>query len=183
MFPSYTESPDKIMYKPNNTLLSSIVIVAVLGFFAVILRAQTANPQSMQAQPQESRSVWDGIYTEKQAQRGEALFHKQCSSCHGDKLTGEADQEKDAAPALTGRAFQEGWNGRSLGDLFKKILRKMPQDDPGTLTPQQTADLVAFILSFNKFPAGEMELPAESEPWAAIRLDMKKPEPKSSGSQ
>jgi len=57
----------------------------------------------------------------------------------------------------------------------------MPQDEPGTLTPQQSADLVAFLLSFNKFPAGKSDLPPNNDPLAAILFDTRKPEQKSSG--
>ncbi|HKD15679.1 MAG TPA: hypothetical protein VKE71_14185, partial [Candidatus Angelobacter sp.] len=66
----------------------------------------------------------------------------------GDQLTGK---ESENSPALTGKTFEDQWNGRTVGDLFRKILRKMPQDDPGRLTPQESADLVAFLLRFNKF--------------------------------
>ena len=144
-------------------------VVAMLGALLVAFGAQTTTPQPP------NHSVWDGIYTEKQAQRGEALFHDKCSSCHGDKLTGK---ESDNVPPLTGAGFMDEWNGRTVGDLFKKIIRKMPDDDPGTLTPQQTADLVAFLLSFNKFPVGKTELPPDAGPLTAIRFESKKPEQK-----
>jgi cytochrome c len=150
-------------------------VVVMLVAFLVRLRGQTANPQASPTPPPGNHSVWDGVYTEKQAERGEAFFHHTCSSCHGDKLTGK---ESESAPALTGKGFMDEWDGRTVGDLFKKILRKMPQDDPGTLTPQQSADLVAFLLSFNKFPAGKTELPPENEPLAAIWFEAKKPEQK-----
>lgn len=152
----------------NRTKTSCAAIgVAMLG--TVLIAVGATAPQTP------SHSVWEGIYTEKQAQRGEALFHDKCSSCHGDKLTGK---ESDNVPPLTGAGFMEEWNGRTVGDLFKKIIRKMPDDDPGTLTPQQTADLVAFLLSFNKFPTGKSEVPADAAPLASVRFESKKPEQK-----
>lgn len=149
----------------------AVVGVAVLATVLAAFGAQTTAPQSP------NRSVWEGIFTEKQAERGEALFHDKCSSCHGDKLTGK---ESDNVPPLTGAGFLDEWNGRTVGDLFKKIIRKMPDDDPGTLTPQQTADLVAYLLSFNKFPAGKTELPPDAGSLASVRFETKKPEQKSS---
>jgi S-disulfanyl-L-cysteine oxidoreductase SoxD len=135
-------------------------LTLTLAAVSAVLAAQnTQFQQAPTAQRQENRSIWDGVYTEEQAQRGAALYRQQCSSCHGDKLTGK---ESENAPSLTGQDFEAQWKGRSIGDLFKKILRKMPQDDPGTLTPQQSIDLVTFLLSFNKFPAGQTELSPEN---------------------
>lgn len=157
--------------KRTKPIFLAIAALTVLTAFFIRLRAQSAN-QPSQA---ELHSVWDGVYNEKQAERGAALYYQECSSCHGDKLTGK---ESENSPPLAGEKFTTQWNGRTVGDMFRKILRKMPDDDPGTLTPQQSADLVAFILSFNKFPAGKAELPAGNESLATIRFDAKKPEHK-----
>ena len=157
--------------KRTKPVFFAIAAVIVLAGFCPRLRAQSSN-QPTQA---ETHSVWDGVYNEKQAERGAALYYHECSSCHGDKLTGK---ESENSPALTGEKFTTQWNGRTVGDMFRKILRKMPDDDPGTLSPQESADLVAFILSFNKFPAGKAELPAVNESLATIRFDAKKPEHK-----
>ncbi len=120
--------------------------------------------------PADSRSVWDGVYTEEQAKRGEPVYHKECASCHGDMLTGG-----ESAPALTGGAFQANWNGLTLGDLFDRIRKTMPQSAPGRLTRQQDADVLAFMLSVNKFPAGKTELYRQSEMLKEIRFETKKP--------
>lgn len=130
--------------------------------------AQTPTPQP--SPTPETRSVWDGVYTEKQAQRGEAVFHENCSTCHGNDLTGKP---KEDIPPLTGDRFHDLWDDRTVGDLFKKISRTMPQDDPGRLNPQQAVDVVAFVLSFNKFPAGKDELVPEIPLLTAIRIEAK----------
>jgi quinoprotein glucose dehydrogenase len=159
------------------------MIFALVGSFAVFpiaLRPQASNSQSTPAQPPPYHSVWDGIYTEEQAERGRTLYRQRCGSCHGDTLTGK---ESDSTPALAGPEFETEWSGRTVNDLFKKILRKMPQDDPGTLTPPQSVDLAAFLLSFNKFPAGKNELPPEGETLASIRFDAKTTDPKKTSSQ
>jgi len=155
-----------------------ILIAALAAMLCAMLaagRAQSASLSPTPAQLPESRSVWDGVYTEKQAARGENLYRHECSSCHGEQLTGK---ESENAPALTGKDFESQWSGRTVGDMFRKILRKMPQDDPGTLTPQEGADLVAFLLSFNKFPAGKTELPPDAEALATIRFEAKKSDQK-----
>lgn len=117
-----------------------------------------------------TRSVWDGVFTEEQAKRGEEVYHKQCASCHGDMLTGG-----ESAPALTGGGFQANWNGLTLGDLFERIRKTMPQTKPNTLTRQQNADVLAFMLSINKFPAGKTELYRQAEMLKEIRFETKKP--------
>lgn len=135
--------------------------LALIGSSFWLVRAQ---------EPSESRSVWDGVYTEEQAKRGEAVYKKECGSCHGEMLTGG-----ESAPPLTGGAFQANWNGLTLGDLFDRIRKTMPQSKPGSLTRQQGSDVLAFMLSMNKFPAGKTELYRQSEMLKEIRFETKKP--------
>src|SRR4029077_1449326 len=120
-----------------------------------------------------SRSVWDGVYTEEQAKRGEELYRKECASCHGDTLIGGGG----AAP-LTGGTFLSNWNGLTVGDLFDRIRKTMPQGSLGKLTKQQDADILAYLLSFNKFPAGKTELQKQVEFLREIRFEATKPEAK-----
>ena len=121
----------------------------------------------------ESRSVWDGVYTEDQAKRGEALYQKECKGCHGVALAGG-----ESSPPLTGGAFLSNWNGLTLGDLFERIRKTMPQNAVGKLNRQQNADVLAFLLSANKFPAGKTELSRQTEFLREIRFEAVKPEPK-----
>ena len=118
----------------------------------------------------ESRSVWDGVYTEEQAKRGEPIYQKECASCHGALLTGG-----ESSPPLTGGTFLSNWNGLTLGDLFDRIRKTMPQTAPGKLTRQQDADVLAFMLSVNKFPVGKTELNRQSEMLKEIRFESTKP--------
>jgi mono/diheme cytochrome c family protein len=115
------------------------------------------------------QSVWDGVYTEDQAKRGQPLYNKYCAACHGEQLTGGED-----SPPLTGGAFLANWNGLTVGDLFERIRVSMPQDRPGRLTRQQNADILAYLLSANQFPAGQTELSTETERLKQIRFESKK---------
>jgi len=81
----------------------------------------------------------------------------------------------ESAPALTGGGFLANWNGLTLGDLFDRIKKTMPQTSPGKLTRQQNADVLAFMLSRNKFPAGKAELYKQSEMLKEIRFESEKP--------
>jgi mono/diheme cytochrome c family protein len=114
---------------------------------------------------QTSRTVWDGVYSDDQAKRGSAVYAKECASCHGTELTGG-----ESAPALVGDGFLSNWNGTTVGDLFERIRKSMPQDNPGRLSRQQNADILAFMLSANKFPVGKAELDRETEALKLIKI-------------
>ncbi len=101
-------------------------------------------------------TTWDGVYQEDQAERGAVLYSGMCARCHGPQLGGI-----DAAPALTGGTFAANWSGVSLADMLERIRVSMPQNNPGVLSRQQVADLLAFLLDANGFPAGKRELPRQ----------------------
>jgi len=129
-------------------------VVRVLG---VVVVAATLQAQA--------RTTKDAIFTEAQARRGEMLYGQQCAMCHGPTLAGI-----EMASPLTGPEFDASWVGAPVNDLFERIRLSMPQDKPGSLSRQQTADLVAFILKFNKAPAGPRELPGEAEVLKSIQI-------------
>jgi S-disulfanyl-L-cysteine oxidoreductase SoxD len=148
--------------------------VAMIGTLCVeIATGARASVRRTQEPAATSRSVWDGVYTEEQAKRGEEFYRKECASCHGDTLVGAG-----GASPLTGGAFFSNWNGLTVGDLFDRIRKTMPQASPGKLTKQQDADILAYLLSFNKFPAGKMELQKRVEFLREIRFEATKPEAK-----
>jgi len=138
--------------------------IALIPFAAVfVLRA------TVHAQPP-TKSIWDGVYTEAQATRGKALYAEQCASCHGGELTGG-----EMAPPLAGGEFMAGWDGLTIGDLFERVRISMPQNAPGSLSGQQNADILAFMFSANKFPAGATEMPKEAGILKQIKFEVKKP--------
>ena len=119
------------------------------------------------------RSTWDGVYTAAQADRGKAVYKIQCESCHGEDLEGDPEN-----PPLATPAFVYKWNSLPLADLYERVHKDMPPDNRGTLTRQKSADLVAYLLSFNKFPAGGKELPPELTAMREIRFDAVRAEEK-----
>lgn len=139
----------------------AVAAVAGLAALGVLYSLHAQSP---------SRSVWDGIYTEQQAKRGGALYGQQCSGCHGDSLTGA-----DEAPALSGGAFLANWDGLTVGDLFERIRISMPADRPGKLNREQIADILSYILNFNRFPVGNTELERQTEVLKQIRLEAARP--------
>ena len=120
---------------------------------------------------QQPASVLDGIYTAAQAARGEKVYTESCATCHGPKLEGSST----AGPTLSGPDFTNGWKDMSAGALLNKINQDMPSNAPGTPTPAQYADVMAHILSVNKYPAGSTELPTDAAALKAVKMAAPKP--------
>jgi cytochrome c len=141
-----------------------IAAAALIPFATILVLHSTVH-----AQPP-TQSIWDGVYTEAQAARGKALYAEACASCHGGELTGG-----EMAPPLAGGEFMAGWDGLTIGDLFERVRISMPQNAPGSLSGQQNADILAFMFSANKFPAGQTEMPKEAGILKQIKFEVKKP--------
>ena len=135
-----------------------VALCALLSVAAVSIAAQSA------------RTVWDGVYTDAQAKRGRELYNGKCLSCHGADLSGG-----EMAPPLVGSTFNANWNGMTLGDLMERTRTAMPQNNPGSLSRQQYADILALMLATGKFPAGQAELPRDTELLKLITFEASKP--------
>jgi mono/diheme cytochrome c family protein len=138
-------------------LFSSTVAVAVAAGATIGSLLPTVHAQ----QP---RTASDGVYTDAQATRGRALYQERCARCHGDALEG------GIGPPLAGSVFIAAWGAQPLWELASKIRSTMPADDPGKLTPSQSADLVARLLQVGKFPSGPTELGADEPALKAVVL-------------
>jgi cytochrome c553 len=115
-------------------------------------RTSTASPQDP---PAARRSIWDGVYTDEQAKRGEAQYARNCEACHGADLAGN---QVDEIPALVWDAFLTQWGDRTLRDLYETVNRSMPRDNPKSLNARAYIDVIAYLLQANKFPSGSKEL-------------------------
>ena len=114
----------------------------------------------------------DGLYTADQAHRGETTYKAQCTSCHGEALDGVGPY-----PPLSGNDFLTKYAGQPSLNLYNMIQKLMPATSPGTLTRPQAADLLAYILSFNKFPAGKTEFPTDEDAIKKLTLPKAAPKP------
>jgi len=139
-------------------ILVLVVALAAAGICSAALRAQAP------------RTVWDGVYSEPQAVRGAAMFDKDCAGCHGPSGEGGG-----MAPALAGAAFSANYDGLTVGDLFDRNRTTMPPGKEGQMSAQQNADITAAMLQFNKFPAGETELPSLGMTLKSIKYLAEKP--------
>src|SRR5262245_6310214 len=137
-----------------------------LVFFAALFAVAVLNAQSP------SRTSADGVFTDAQQQRGEAIYTRECSTCHGERLKGG-----EGSPPLTGTELNDNWNNKSVAELFDKIRQTMPAppEQPGKLTPAQTSDVVAHIFRVAGFPSGAAELPSDIEQLKLIRIAVNKP--------
>ncbi len=153
----------------------AFVSLAALGAFRSSVRAEPTAPAQQApatSAPEPPQSVWDGIYTDAQSQRGGLLYSEKCAPCHAPDLSGG-----ETAPALASPDFKSNWSGLSVDDLFERIKISMPQDNPGSLSRQQTADILSFVLSKGGFPAGKTELAREAEVLKQIRFEATRPSP------
>jgi len=143
--------------------------VFIAAAVAIPLATLVGLRATVHAQPT-TKSVWEGVYTEEQAKRGGPMYSEHCASCHGPELMGG-----EMAPPLATGDFISGWDGLTLGDLFERMRISMPQNAPGSLSGQQNADILAFMLSANKFPTGTSELSNQAMVLKTIKFEAKKP--------
>ena len=114
--------------------------------------------------PEDARSIWDGVYTTAQAERGAQVYRAPCGLCHGTRLNGAPDDnDMVPGPALARQGFLRAWDGRSLGMLYTYTMSTMPQANPGFLPPEDYAAIFAHLLAVSGAPPGDAELPAD--PW------------------
>jgi mono/diheme cytochrome c family protein len=148
--------PNAVCYNAgmrHKAVIATFIGTAIAASISVsIVRAQTA------------RSVNDGVFSADQAKRGETVYTDNCATCHDPMLTG------GVGPALTGMEFITAWKEMTVGDLFDRIKTTMPLTSPGTLTPEQAADVLSFILNFNKFPAGSAPLPTDLDALKGVKM-------------
>jgi mono/diheme cytochrome c family protein len=95
-----------------------------------------------------------GIFTAAQAERGKTAYGQNCATCHGANLVSVVEE----APSLTGFTFGTKFVGKTVGERYEKIRTTMPVGGEGSLPDQTYLDIIAFILSFNGYPAGSTEL-------------------------
>lgn len=140
------------------TTRAALCAVAALAL-AVVALAQDGG----EAGSSEPIAVSSGVFGEEQAALGAGVFAQRCSGCHGGELTG------GFGPRLA--PLSSFWHGRSLSELYSFVAQYMPFDAPGTLSSEEYAQVVAFVLSRNGYPAGEADLAADAEALTSFVID------------
>ncbi len=137
-------------------LASALVPLAALGV-RVVAQAATPLPAVLAAE-----STLSGVYTDKQAARGEDTYMSICVGCH-------------SAGTYVGKSFLDKWGGgRPLSDLFEEMSEKMPKDDPGSLELAEYAQVIAYLLKKNNLPEGKTELSADIDVLKKIKFETPK---------
>jgi S-disulfanyl-L-cysteine oxidoreductase SoxD len=121
--------------------MRKLLAIALASLLATVL---------IRAQDSRAKTVWDGVYTDAQAQRAMPTYDSVCARCH--TLSGQGKG------ALTGDAFWTAFTQKSVGDLLTFVKTNMPNGNGGSLPSATYDDLVALILKSNGFPAGSTEV-------------------------
>ena len=143
----------------SGKMAAAAVVFAVSAGAVISSAAQDAKAEG-------GSTVLAGVYTDEQAKRGEAVSNKLCTGCHGPDLSGG-----EAGPTLVGIEFLANWNNLTALDFFDRTHATMPADAPGTMTPQQTSDIIAYVLKLNKYPAGKAELSTDPAALKGIKIE------------
>jgi hypothetical protein len=125
---------------------------------ATIVSPSTVSAQDTAAAAPAERLLTSGVFSTKQAGRGEGVYRTSCQSCH-------------AKNEYTGEEFTLNWVSKTAYDIFDVIRTQMPEDNPGSLERQEYIDVVAYIFSLNAYPAGSADLPGDDDGLKKIRID------------
>lgn len=107
------------------------------------------------------KTTLSGVYTLAQATKGEEMYYGVCVNCH-------------PKGTYAGDSFKSNWSGRPLSDLYDWVKTKMPKSDPGSLTPAESVQVMAYILQQNKMPAGSTPMSTDRNVLGAIKIQLGK---------
>ncbi len=144
-----------------------MLVPTIKGPIAVLVLAVLCPISSASALAQTDPPTGQGYYTKLQATAGQAVFHQTCAICHGDQLQG------GAGPALAGQQFLSVSQYQQItADYFYRFMSThMPLTHPGSLTPTQYLDIMAYFLEVNGYPSGSHELTGNSEELKGIKIE------------
>ena len=108
-----------------------------------------------------TKTTNDGVYTAAQAERGKKVFEAKCTGCHEPSR-------------FQGETFYEAFDGKAMKEIWDIASGTMPEDNPGSLKPQEYGDILAYFLALNEFKPGDAELQGNASAMAAIKVEKKK---------
>lgn len=136
-----------------------------------VTEAEVAATRATLDPPAPVQTIWDGVFTQAQADRGKAVVGSPCGLCHGKALNGVPDdQDMQPAPPLARAKFLRNWDGRSLGALYSYTRWTMPKSNPGFLPEEDYAAIIAHMLATSGAPAGQTDLPADPIALGSIQI-------------
>jgi mono/diheme cytochrome c family protein len=121
--------------------------------------AKAANPT-----PKAAEVFAEPQFAAAQAAAGAEVYKTTCARCH-------------ASSQWQGSLFAANWRDRRLSDFHDLVATTMPQDNPGSLTPEQYVDVTAYVLQLAGFPAGAVPMRGDSAMLRHARITIKTPPP------
>ena len=141
--------------------MSFIMVLTLTTIACLVLASRLVAAQRAES----GGTVWDGVFTEAQASRGEAAYRRSCAACHKEDLLGGG-----TAPALAGEAFFRRWNESTLDDVVETMRSSMPQEAPNSLDAQVYVDIVTYLLKASGSPTGSEELTSDRDRLKLVRV-------------
>lgn len=161
----------------GRTMIFAAGIAALAGTSAVAFDNMTAEQRAaLEASQAETagaddadaggeRTIFDGVYTEAQAERGMGMYNSDCSGCHGN--TGRGGP---GSPGLVGFTLDSKYANKPLSDYWNFMVHNMPPGNAGWFTDQEYADVTAYLLQLHGAPAGDTELEGSEEALSTIMI-------------
>lgn len=152
----YSQRPDAALLHAVPTMTHALGSSTKQSLFAVLRRAALVLVITCVAYAAhaESRTTQDGVYSKAQAKQGGEIYKQQCQVCHDKKYF---------------RPVLKRWSGQSAAILYDVMAGSMPESNPGGLLPEEYVDLMAYIFSQSRYPAGEQ--PLDSAALAEITIE------------
>lgn len=147
---------------------AALICLVIPGALAQGANTSTAGYLGVRA----TANIWDGVYSDEQADKGALLYRTACSNCHGKQLEGVPDEGN---PALASPGFMVEWDGLTLADLVAHV-HVSPHSRPDDMDPLTAVALTAFILNQNGVPSGKTALSTEKSEQGKIAFTQFKPE-------
>ena len=126
------------------SVINTISLILLLSFLAV---------RAIASDSAEIVSFSDWVYNKAQAKSGKKLYKKHCLSCH---------EKGYFEPVFL------AWKGESAGTLYSLISVAMPESAPGSLNPDEYADIFAYVLKEIGYPASTTTLDPASKAFSKI---------------
>ena len=133
----------------TTTILGRVIGSCTFAALLVGCSATTGSSAPAAAAP-------SGFFTAGQASRGERRFNQLCADCH-------------RTVEIT-RSWFSGTVHQTAGDLMNVMSMTMPESNPGGLSSDQYADILAFLLRMNNYPEGDDELSADPAALANVPI-------------
>lgn len=136
-------------------------------FAAGLLALSIVAINRVHAQP--PKTIWQGALSNAQADRGAAIYKRECTTCHSDNFKGNID----GGPPLVGKDFEQRWQGMTLLDIVNQVSELMPADEPGTVSRKDWVDVFAYLFRANGAAMGATDLPSDDESLAQVQGTVK----------